>query len=69
MKHYDYWTNFINSGKIDDYLHYIACTREEAADEKGQMNSASDIRKEGGYFADINYSNRNGSVGHAGWRL
>lgn len=69
MKNYDYWTNFINTGKIDDYLHYIACTREEVADEPGQTRSASDEKKEGGFFAGINYRNGNGSVGHAGWRL
>ena len=29
MKNYDYWKTFIMSGKVDDYLHYIACTKEE----------------------------------------
>jgi hypothetical protein len=67
MKTYDYWKSFINSGKIDDYLHYIACTREEAAEETEQMSSAAAAKKEGGVIADINYRNGNGSVGHAGW--
>ncbi len=30
MKKYDYWNSFVNTGRIDDYLHYIACTREES---------------------------------------
>jgi hypothetical protein len=33
MKNYDYWKSFVSSGKIDDYLHYIACTQEESMDE------------------------------------
>ncbi len=33
MKNYDYWKSFVNTGKIDDYLHYVACTREEGFDE------------------------------------
>jgi hypothetical protein len=33
MKDYDYWTSFIKTGRIDDYLHYIACTKEEVMEE------------------------------------
>ncbi len=33
MKNYEYWKDFVSSGKIDDYLHYIACTREDGSDE------------------------------------
>jgi len=33
MKNYDSWKSFINTGKIDDYLHYIACTQEESMEE------------------------------------
>lgn len=33
MKNCDYWKKFINTGKIDDYLSYIACAREEYSEE------------------------------------
>ena len=33
MKNYDYWEKFVKTGKIDDYLNYIACTREESMEE------------------------------------
>lgn len=63
FKNNDYWNSFISTGKIDDYLHYIACTREDSADEydKGLDN------KEGGLIAGINYSDGDGSIGHASW--
>ncbi len=61
MKNSDYWNSFINSGKIDDYLHYIACTQEEGSEIPGFNN------KEGGLIAGINYSDGDGSIGHASW--
>lgn len=33
MKNYDSWKSFIKTGRIDDYLHYIACTKEEGTEE------------------------------------
>lgn len=33
MKNCDYWKSFISTGKIDDYLNYIACTQEESFEE------------------------------------
>lgn len=35
MKNCDYWKRFFNTGKIEDYLSYIACTREETSEELG----------------------------------
>ncbi|MDD3174675.1 MAG: hypothetical protein PHF63_13615 [Herbinix sp.] len=78
MKNYEYWKNFVNTGKIDDYLHYIACTQEEGTDVLTQVVDISkrsiDIStrgverdKEGGFIAGINYCNWDGSFGHAGW--
>jgi hypothetical protein len=63
-KKFDYWKCFTSTGRIDDYLHYIACTREEGTDEPAK---GSDRSKEGGLIAGIDYSNGDGSVGHAGW--
>ena len=42
MKNYDYWKSFVNTGKIDDYLHYVACTREEIFDESTKRADTSD---------------------------
>jgi hypothetical protein len=78
MKNYDYWKSFISSGKIDDYLHYIACTQEEGMDELIQVvdNTVANMDlsmrnlcrdKEGGFIAGINYRDGNGSISHAGW--
>jgi hypothetical protein len=71
MKNYDHWKNFAKTGKIDDYLNYLACTKVEYAEEGVQ---AEDIpmksmgkNKEGGIIAGINYSDRDGSISHAGW--
>ncbi len=64
MKNYDYWKTFFNTGKIDDYLNYIACTKEEYSEE---LLQSVDKDKEGGVVASINYRDGNGSVGHAGW--
>lgn len=63
MKNYDYWTTFSQTGKIDDYLNYIACTSEKSMDECIII----DKDKEGDLRAGINYSDGNGSISHAGW--
>jgi hypothetical protein len=64
MKNYDCWKKFVRTGKIDDYLNYIACTREEGLDDFVQ---GIDKDKEGGFIAGINYRDGDGSIGHAGW--
>ncbi len=63
MKNYDYWKRFSKTGKINDYLNYIACTREEEIPEGLVMNDD----EESGICAGIDYSNGDGSIGHAGW--
>jgi hypothetical protein len=78
MKNYDHWKSFVSSGKIDDYLHYIACTKEECTDDLIEIVDKSmhrmemsmnnkDRDKEGGVVAGINYRDGNGSFSHAGW--
>ncbi len=64
MKNCDYWKSFIQTGKIDDYLTYIACTREEYIEELMQV---VDRDEEGGMNAGIDYRNGNGSVSNASW--
>jgi hypothetical protein len=64
MKNYDDWKKFVNTGKINDYLNYIACTQEGNV---GDLSKFAQGEKEGGFSAGINYRNGNGSVGHAGW--
>lgn len=64
MKNYDYWKSFIRTGKIDDYLNYIACTQEEESEDLKEVVPRS---KEGGICANINYCNGDGSVSHTGW--
>lgn len=66
MKNYDYWKSFVSSGKVNDYLHYIACTQEESTEEYPQFSNRD---KEGGFVAGINYRDGNGPVSHAGWGL
>lgn len=63
MKYNDYWKRFIKTGKIDDYLHYIACTSEESSEEIG----IADIEREGGVIAGIDYRDGNGPISHADW--
>ncbi|MDF2539680.1 MAG: hypothetical protein K0S76_2701 [Herbinix sp.] len=64
MKNYDDWKKFINTGKINDYLNYTACTKEICLDDKNQLTQKE---KEGGFVAGINYRDRNGTISHAGW--
>lgn len=66
MKNYDYWRDFVQTGKIGDYLNYIACTREESFKD---YDSVVNSKEEGGFHAGSNNSDGNGSIGHAGWRL
>ena len=66
MKNYDYWKDFVMSGRIDDYLNYIACTREESFEEH---NTSVNKKEEGGFHAGSNNRVGNGSIGHAGWGL
>lgn len=64
MKNYDYWKSFFKSGKIDDYLNYIACTREDIMEESNQLSS----KEEGGFHAGgSNNGDGNGTISHAGW--
>ncbi len=65
MKNYDYWRDFVKTGRIDDYLNYIACTREEIVEEYRVVNN----KEEGGFHAGSNNSDGNGAISHAGWRL
>lgn len=53
MKNYDDWKKFVRTGKIDDYLRYIACTQEKDMDE---FLSCIDIS---GQNADISIENSN----------
>ena len=64
MKNYDFWKDFAKTGKIDDYLNYIACTREESMDYDQVVKS----KEEGGFHAG-NKCDGNSSISHAGWRL
>lgn len=71
MKNYEYWKSFVSTGRIDDYLNYIACTREETLDDlpRNVENSMGGMEryKEGGAVAGINYRDGNGPVSHANW--
>jgi hypothetical protein len=75
MKNFDSWKRFINTGKVDDYLNYIACTREDTGFPDMQVEFAQEIQpellskanKEGGAVAGINYRDGDGSVSHASW--
>ena len=66
MKNNDYWKRFIKTGKINDYLHYIACTEENLKDDFEEGNHFQ-TEKEGGSVAGFNYRDGNGPVSHAGW--
>ena len=43
MNNYDYWSDFIKTGKIDDYLNYIACTKEEISDYRQDVNREKEV--------------------------
>lgn len=64
MKNCDYWKRFFKTGRIDDYLHYIACTNEDSMED---IIQGLDRDKEGGSVAGISYRDGNGPVSHADW--
>jgi len=64
MKNYDDWKKFAITGKVNDYLNYIACAQEGSIEE---LSKYTQREEEGGFSAGINYRNGNGSVGHASW--
>jgi len=64
MKSYDDWKKFINTGNINDYLNYIACTQEKSMEEYDQFVHKD---KEGGMNASINYCDGNGPIGNVNW--
>lgn len=57
MKNYDYWKSFINTGKIDDYLHYIACAKEDDSDEIAQTGEYAMYNRYGS-VQDLKVSSR-----------
>lgn len=59
-----YWESFFKTGRIDDYLNYIACTREENLEEYDKVVESNE---EGGYHAGANGSDGDGIISHAGW--
>ena len=66
MKNYDDWKRFVKTGKVNDYLHYIACTEESVKSDFEELNHFQ-TDKEGGSVAGINYRDGNGPVSNASW--
>lgn len=60
-----YWERFVKTGRIDDYLNYIACTREENTEEYDDRTV--NRNEEGGFSAGVNSRDGDGTVSHAGW--
>jgi hypothetical protein len=64
MKNCDYWKSFIMTGRVDDYLNYIACTKETEMEDLGESGATD---KEGDFSVGIDYNDGNGFVGHVSW--
>ncbi|HHU72298.1 MAG TPA: hypothetical protein GXZ21_09755 [Clostridiales bacterium] len=67
MKNYDVWKKFVRTGSINDYLDYIACTKDMCSNETSALYLGICEDKEGDIHAGIDYGNGNGSVGHTSW--
>jgi hypothetical protein len=63
MNQIDYWKKFEQTGSVNDYLIYTACTSEEAT-----CYGRNEVR-EGGSNCDNNTYDRDGFINHANWRL
>jgi hypothetical protein len=63
MNYLGYWERFEKTGKINDYLNYLACTSEEA------MSGEENKNEEGGCISDSIVSNWDGFISHAHWGL
>lgn len=59
-----YWENFVKTGRIYDYLNYIACTRDENMED---YESTAKGTEEGGFSAGIDGRDGDGTVSHADW--
>lgn len=47
----EYWKQFENTGRIEDYLSFVACDRQEN-DNKGRGDQAGEHRDAGIYMCD-----------------
>lgn len=54
------WKQFEKTGSINDYLNFVACTKEEIH---------ATYNEEGGQSGNTGESNGDGINGHAHWRL
>lgn len=54
------WEQFERTGKVDDYLSFVACTHEE---------THGTYEEEGGKSGNTDQSNRDGIGYHASWRV
>lgn len=66
MNNLDYWKSFVKTGKIDDYLNYIACTKEEITEDFDHVVSS---KEEGDFHAGNSSRDGDGIISHASWRL
>lgn len=60
MKQETMWKQFEKTGSINDYLNFVACTKEEIH---------ATYNEEGGQSGNTGESNGDGINGHAHWRL
>lgn len=58
MQHLNYWKQFENTGKIEDYLSYRACTAQDT--ETGEKDAAAGGQQSGvNPYAGYSMCNRN----------
>lgn len=81
MKEINYWQQFFNTGKVDDYLKYRANTREmdqqegsafkpESASFTGSFReNPKDNGRDGAEDAGLRGSDRDRAQGRADWRI
>lgn len=50
----EYWKQFENTGRIEDYLSFVACDRQDT-DNKGKEDQAGEHRDAGIYMRDRNH--------------
>lgn len=81
MKEINYWQQFLNTGKVDDYLQYRASTNEtdvqggsalsrKSASFAGSFReNAKDSGRDGAGYAGLRGSDRDRDQGRADWRI
>lgn len=69
MQNINYWKQFENTGKIEDYLSYKSCRREPGYFVGDKGNQSMDAREDENPYAGVRMCDRNDTKADAHWGI